>query len=85
MKTQSLDTDPKVEAELVARLRGLSLAQKFSQVRSLTETTMRLSRRAIWRNHQGMDEKSLNCLLVELCYGKELATQFQSYLENQTR
>ena len=85
MRTQSQDTDANVEAVLVNRLRQLPLAKKFTQIRSLTEITIRLSRRAIQRSHQGMNEKDLNRLFVELYYGKELAGRFQDYIENKAQ
>ncbi len=85
MRTQSQDTDEKTEAVLVSLLRNLPFAKKFAQVRSLTETTISLSRRAIQRNHEGIDKDSLNRLFVELHYGNELAGRFQDYIEKKAR
>ena len=85
MKTQSQDTDAKTEAVLISLLRKLPFAKKFAQVRSLTETSISLSRRAIQRNHAGIDEDRLNRLFVELHYGKELAGRFQDYIEKKAR
>lgn len=85
MRLQSQDTDAKTEAFLASLLRDLSAAQKFAQIRSLTETTIRLSRRALRRKHAGINANRLNLLFVELHYGKELASRFQDYIENQAR
>ena len=82
MRTQSQDTDQKAEAVLISMLRGQSFAQKFARIQSLTETTIRLSRRAIQRQHEGLEQHSLNCMFVELHYGKELAQRFRAYIEN---
>ena len=82
MKTQSQDTDAKTEAVLISLLRNLPLATKFAQVRSLTETSIRLSRRAILRSHEGIEENHLNRLFVELHYGQDLAGRFQAYIES---
>ncbi|MFC1765814.1 hypothetical protein ACFL6U_27525 [Planctomycetota bacterium] len=82
MRTQSQDTDKKTEAVQVSMLRSLSSAQKFSRIQSLTETTIRLSQRAIQRQHQGLDQNGLNRFFVELHYGKELASRYQAYIEN---
>ena len=85
MRTQSQDTDAKTEAVLASLLRNLPFAKKFAQVRSLTETTISLSRRAIRRNHEGIDKDRINGLFVELLYGKELADRFQDYVEKKVR
>lgn len=84
MRMQSQDTDEKTEAALVSIQRRLSFSQKFAQIRSLTETTIGLSRRAIQRAHPGISEDALNHFFVELHYGKELAGRFQAYIENKT-
>jgi len=49
MRTQSTDTDSKTEAAWIALLREATPARKFAQVRSLSEVTLSLSRRAIAR------------------------------------
>jgi len=85
MRRQSQDTDAKTEALLASLLRDLSVAQKFAQIRSMTETTIILSRRALQRKHPGISVNRLNQLFVELHYGKELAGRFQDYIENQAR
>jgi hypothetical protein len=85
MRRQSRDTDAKIEALLASMLRDLSTSQKFAQIRSLTETTILLSRRALQRKHPGISVNRLNQLFVELHYGKELAGRFRDYIENQTR
>ena len=85
MKAQSPDTDPKAEAVLTSLLRSLPFTKKFAQVRSLTETTISLSRRAIQRNHEEIDENRLNRMFVELYYGKDLADRFQDYIEKKAR
>ena len=49
MKTQSIDTHPEVEKIQISLLRKESTAQKFSRVRSLSNTALQLSRRAVAR------------------------------------
>jgi hypothetical protein len=85
MKTQSQDTSVKTEAVLISLLRNLPFSRKFAQVRSLTETSISLSRRAILRSHEGIDEARLNQLFVELHYGEELAGRLQDYTEKKAR
>ena len=56
MITQSIDTNPKAEKYLISLIRKASPASKLSQVRSLFQTMMQLSRRAIERANENMDE-----------------------------
>ena len=64
MKTQSIDTDPKIEKILISLLRQKSAAIKFPQIRSLSQTTMQLSKRAISRANPGLDEIQINLLIL---------------------
>ena len=57
MITQSIDTDPKAEKVLISLIRKTTPAKKLSQVRSLSQTMMQLSRRAIARANQEFDEQ----------------------------
>ena len=79
MKRQSPDTDVKMEAAWIALLRRATPGQKFAQVRSLSETTLSLSRRAIARRHGDLPEAQLRRLFVYYQYGPELADRFQRY------
>ncbi|MBM4029691.1 MAG: hypothetical protein FJ280_30475 [Planctomycetes bacterium] len=79
MKRQSPDTDVKMEAAWIALLRRATPAQKFAQVRSLSATTLSLSRRAIVRRHGDLTDVQLRGLFVYYQYGPELADRFQRY------
>lgn len=81
MKTQAIDTDPKTEAVLISLLRKATPAQKMSKVRSLTQTLIQLSKRAIARANKDIDAQEVDLLFVELHYGKELARRLRAYLE----
>ena len=82
MKPQSTDTDIKTEAALIAMLRKAKTFQKFAQVRSLSQTTLSLSRRAILRKNRHLQEGELLGLFVHYQYGKELADRFRRYMES---
>jgi hypothetical protein len=82
---QSLDTDPQAEHVQIELIRRLSVAQRISLVRSLSRTTMFLSRRAIQRANPSMSEREVDLAFVELHYGKELAGRLRSYIENKRR
>ena len=85
MICQSSDTDPQAEQVQIELIRRLSVAQRISLVRSLSRTTMFLSRRAIRRANPSMSEREVGLAFVELHYGKELAGRLRSYIENKRR
>ena len=84
MITQSLDTHPKVEEFLISLIRNASAAKRISRVRSLTESTIRLSRRAIKRANPGLDEKELNLKFISYHYGEELASHLREYMKSRS-
>ncbi len=81
MKPQSIDTNLKTEKVLISLLRKASSAEKISLVRSLSQTVVQLSRRAIARRNKNLDEKELDVLFVAHNYGKDLAERLRKYLE----
>ena len=85
MRTQSRDTNTNTEKRLISLLQNQSRVEKFSRVRSLTETVINLSKRAIKRGNKNLNEEQINLLFIEYNYGKELAKKVKSYLEKTTR
>jgi len=81
MICQSPDTDPQAEKVLIELVRKSSMARRISRVRSLSQTVMFLSRRAIQRANPHMTEREVNLTFVEYHYGKALAEQLRSYME----
>lgn len=79
-RPQSRDTDPKVEQVQVALLRQASVARRFALVRSLSQSTVQLARRAIRRARPGADEQEVSLLFVEVHYGKQLADRVRAHL-----
>ena len=79
MKTQSKDTHPKTEKVLISLLKKKSAAQKFSQIRSLSQTIIQLSKRAISRTNKTLDDTNINLLFIEYHYGKDLAERIRKY------
>lgn len=80
MKTQSKDTQPQIEKIQISLLKKQSIAKKFAQVCSLSQITMQLSKRAIARKHQNLDDKQVNLFFIGHQYGKELADRVAEYL-----
>lgn len=81
MRTQSIDTRFEAEAVLISLFRKASTAKKFSQIRSLSQTTLQLSRRAIARANKNLTERQIDILFVSNHYGKEIAANLESYLD----
>ena len=85
MKTQSTDTSPEAEKIQLDLLRKASVARRFSLVRSLSNTTIQLARRAIRRTHPEADEQEVLLIFVETHYGKELADRLRIDLAGRRR
>jgi hypothetical protein len=84
MKTQSVDTHPKAEEAQIALLRQASVAKRALWLRSLSQTVLRLSQRAIRKANPGLNERELQVLFVRYCYGDDLADHLQTYLNRKT-
>ena len=80
MKTLPSDTQPKSEKILISLLRDANAAEKFAQIRSLSQTVMQLSRRAITRANRDLYEEQINLRFLSLHYGTELAERVEKYL-----
>ena len=84
MKTLSPDTRPETEEVWVSLIRGSSVARRISSVRSLSESTMQLSRRAIMRANPGLDERELSIKFVSYHYGEKLAELLREYMDRKS-
>lgn len=80
MRTQSVDTNPKVEKFQISLIRQASIAKRIARMRSLSQTVVQLSRRAIMRANPGLSEQELNLIFVSYHYGTELADRLRKYL-----
>jgi len=80
MITQSKDTHIETEQFLISLFRRASVAKKFTQVQSLSKTTLQLSRRAIARANKSLSEKQIDLLFVSAHYGKEIAGNLENFL-----
>ncbi|MCH8127953.1 hypothetical protein IIC38_18685 [candidate division KSB1 bacterium] len=81
MRTQSSDTHPEVERILIDLTRKVTVAEKFSQVRELSNMAMQLSRRAIARANPGLSENEVDLLFVKYHYGDDVANRLKNHLE----
>jgi vacuolar-type H+-ATPase subunit F/Vma7 len=81
MRTQSVDTRPEAEEVLISLFQKASTAKKFSQIRSLSQTTFQLSRRAIARANKDLTERQIDIIFVSYHYGDKIANNLKKYLD----
>jgi hypothetical protein len=81
---QSNDTQFDTERVLISMLRGYSVARKISFVKTLSESTIHLSKRAIARANKDIDEEKINLIFIELHYGKKLSGIVEKYLNEKS-
>ncbi len=82
MQTGISDTNSKAEEFLYSLMRNAGAAEKMSRIRSLSESIILLSRRAIRRANPDFSDQEVNNAFVELHYGEELAGKLLEYLRN---
>ena len=77
------DTHPLAEQAHINLLRQAGIAKRFALLRSLSQTVIELSRRAIQKANPDLNETEIGLKFVEYHYGKELATRVRDYLARQ--
>ena len=82
MISQSPDTAPQAEKVQIKLIRKSSISRRVSKVRSLSQTVMYLSRRAIQRTNPFLSEREVDLAFVANHYGEKLAECLRSYLEH---
>jgi len=83
MISQSPDTTPQAEKVQVELIRESSVSKRVSRVRSLSQTTMYLSRRAIQRTNPLLSEREVDLAFVANHYGKNLAERLRLYMKRE--
>lgn len=81
---QSSDTHPEVEEIQISLIRKASVAKRISRMRSLSQTVIHLSRRAILRVNPELSGNELKCKIIAHHYGDDLADRFHNYLNHKT-
>jgi hypothetical protein len=81
MITQVIDTHPEAEEFQILLIRKATVAKRLSLMRSLSQTTIQLSRRAIQRANPTLSDYDLDLAFVAYHYGAELANCLHRYLE----
>ena len=80
MKASLSDTSPNAYRMWIQAIRGTCPSERLARARSLSQSVIELSRRAIARAHPEWDETEVGLFFVELHYGKPLARQVRAYL-----
>ena len=81
MERKPSDTRLGAEEVQISLIRRASIAKRISRVRSLSQTTMQLSRRAISRANPELGGPELNLIFVAYHYGDDLANRLRQYLK----
>jgi hypothetical protein len=85
MKTQSVDTTAEAERVQIELFRKAGSARRFGLMRSLSQTTMKLSRRAIRRRYPHTSDQEIKLIFVSLHYGQDLKDQLVADLQRRTQ
>ena len=83
MITQSSDTALQAERVQIKLIRQSSVSKRVSKIRSLSQTTIYLSRRAIQRANTFLSEQEVDIAFVANHYGEKLAERLRLYMEHQ--
>jgi len=81
MLSKITDTNPESEKFQISLIRNASITKRMSIVRSLSNTTIQLPRRAILRSNPKLSEKERNLIFVSLHYDRDIANRLRKYLE----
>lgn len=71
MKTQSVDTDPRIEARLILAYREMSASQKLACVRAGNQSVQKLQLADLRRRYPEADERELRLRLGARWLGAE--------------
>ena len=85
MKPGLSDTTEEIERIQAALLRRLTVAERISRSRSLSQTAIQLARRAIRRANPHLTKREVELLFVALHYGEDLASALRSHLSDQEK
>ena len=82
MTSQPLDTHQEIEEVQIALIRKASVSKRISLLRSLSQTAIQLSRRAINRANPDLTEEELKYKILEHHYGTELTERHRNHFDS---
>lgn len=74
------DTNPGIKEIQISLIRKAGVAERTTRMRSLSQTVVNLSRRAISRTHPGYNQQEVDLIFVSLHYGDDIANRLENYL-----
>ncbi len=80
MVTQSVDTHPEIEKVQLSLIKKASISKRLSRARSLSQSVIQLSRRAIMRANPDLSQEDVNLAFLEYHYGNDLSCSVREYL-----
>ena len=85
MPSHPRDTNPEIEKIQISLIRKTSIAKRISLLRSISQTAIMLSRRAIMRANPELSEQALKYKIVEHHYGSDLSERFRRYSDSKSQ
>ena len=85
MKPGLSDTADEIERIQISMIRQVSVAERISRSRSLSQTAIQLARRAIRRANPDLTEREVELLFVALHYGEDLASALRVHFSDKER
>jgi len=85
MVPQSSDTDIRAEQVLISLIRQSTIPKRLARMRSMSQSVIELSRRAIMRTNKNASETELSILFVRHFYGEYIARSFRRFLERSSK
>jgi len=85
MVPQSSDTDIRAEQVLISLIRQSTIPKRLARMRSMSQSVIELSRRAIQRANTEVSQTELAELLVRHFYGESLARDFRRFFDRASK
>ena len=85
MPSHLRDTTPEIEKIQISLIRKTSIAKRISLLRSISQTAIMLSRRAIMRANPELSEEDIKYKIIEYHYGSDLSERFRRYSNSKSQ
>jgi hypothetical protein len=75
------DTSPAAEQKQIELLRAATVSRRLEVMFNLSASVVAMARQAMDKAHPELDERAKALLFVEIHYGRELARQLKTHLD----
>lgn len=79
------DTPLKIEEIQINLIRQSTISKRIAMVQALTETTVRLSKKAILRANPQLSGQEINIIFYSFTYDENLANKIKEYIERKKK